>query len=196
MIEQALQSNLVGIIKESGSLGVFVAMFLESSVIPIPSEAIIVGADAIGIPINSIVIFGSLGSTFGGIAGYLLGRYAAIPTILKFGKYILIKPHHIYKAEAIAKKYGVWGVLAGRILPIVPFKIFSIASGITKMPLIPFIICTIVGVVPRIYLLALFGESLIRYTKPTMLILLIFVVIFLAFKITRIAYNGNASKKQ
>lgn len=176
-------------------LGVFVAMFLESSIIPVPSEAIIVGAAAIGIPVKSILIFGSLGSTAGAVVGYALGRYAAMPTILKFGKYILIKPHHIYKAEGFAKKYGAWGVLIGRVLPIIPFKVFSIASGITKVPIIPFIICTAIGVVPRIFVLALFGDSLIKYTKPTVLILLLLIVVFIAFKVTRMVYNGKNGKK-
>ena len=78
-----------------GDAGVFIAMFLESSVVPIPSEAVLLAAGAAGIPLTSIIIFGSLGSTLGAIVGYLLGRYAALPVILRFGKYILIKPHHI-----------------------------------------------------------------------------------------------------
>jgi len=155
-----LQNDLVGLITQMGDWGVFVAMFLESSIIPIPSEVIVAGAGAIGIPLLSIVIFGSLGSTFGAIVGYLLGRYAAMPVILKFGKFVLIKPHHIYKAEAFARKYGAWSVLIGRILPVVPFKVFSIASGITKIPFVPFVVCTMVGVLPRIYILAVFGGLL------------------------------------
>ena len=155
-----LQNDLVGLITQMGDWGVFIAMFLESSIIPIPSEVIVAGAGAIGIPLLSIVIFGSLGSTFGAIVGYLLGRYAAMPVILKFGKFVLIKPHHIYKAEAFARKYGAWSVLIGRILPVVPFKVFSIASGITKIPFVPFVLCTMVGVLPRIYILAVFGGLL------------------------------------
>ncbi|MCX5714579.1 MAG: VTT domain-containing protein [Candidatus Omnitrophica bacterium] len=189
-----MQGQLLGMITGCKDLGVFLAMFLESSIVPVPSEAIIVGAAAIGVPVKSILIFGSLGSTVGAMVGYALGRYAAMPTILKFGKYVLIKPHHIYKAEGFAKKYGVWGVLLGRVLPIIPFKVFSIASGITKVPFVPFVICTAIGVVPRIFLLALFGDSLIKYTKPTVLILLLLVVVFLAFKITRMVYSGKKAR--
>ena len=196
MLDQTLQSGILGIVKEFGNLGVFLAMFLESSIVPVPSEAIIVGAAAIGVSVKAILIFGSLGSTVGGACGYALGRYAAMPTILKFGKYILIKPHHIYKAEQFAKKYGVAGVLIGRILPIVPFKIFSIASGITKVPFVPFLLCTLIGVVPRIYLLTILGSSLVKYTKPTILILLLVLIVFVAFKISQIAYSRNARDKK
>jgi len=195
MSGQILQGNITGLITDLGDLGVFIAMFLESSIIPLPSEVIIIGAGAIGIPLASILIFGSLGSTCGAMLGYLLGRYAAMPVILKFGKMILIKPHHIYKAEAFAKKYGVGSVLIGRILPIVPFKVFSIAAGITKTPFIPFVICTFIGVLPRIYLLAFFGSTIIKFKKPLLLVFAAILVVFLALKITKIFYNGKKSLK-
>src|SRR5512137_2428361 len=127
MNEQILQNQLLGLIQQWGDLGVFAAMFLESSIVPIPSELIIVGAGAIGIPLPSILIFGGMGSALGGLVGYLIGRYAALPVVLKLGKYVFIKPHHLKKAEEFAVKHGAWGVLAGRLMPVVPFKVFSIA---------------------------------------------------------------------
>ena len=195
MVVHALNNNIAAMMTQLGDMGVFIAMFLESSIIPIPSEVIIIGAGALGIPLTSIIIFGALGSTLGAMFGYLLGRYAALPVILKFGKFILIKPHHICKAEAFAKKYGAWGVLLGRMLPIVPFKVFSIASGITNIPWFPFLVCTFIGVVPRIYILAIFGAVVMQYKKPTLLILLFVIFIFLAFKITRMIYNGKMKPK-
>ncbi|PIU40987.1 MAG: hypothetical protein COS99_07940 [Candidatus Omnitrophica bacterium CG07_land_8_20_14_0_80_42_15] len=195
MIEQILQSDLIELIKRFGNLGVFIAMFLESSVVPIPSEAIVIGAGAIGISIYSIVIFGSLGSTLGAMVGYSLGRYLATPVILRFGKYVFIKPHHIYKAEAFAKKYGVPGVIIGRVLPIIPFKVFSIASGITKIPFIPFVLCTLVGVIPRMYVLALFGSAVLKFQKPVVIVVGVAILIFAAFKLTKKMYNGRNGGK-
>ena len=87
-MEHLFSHNIVQWAANLGDVGVFIAMFLESSIIPIPSEVIILGAGAIGIPVMSILIFGALGSTLGAIVGYLLGRYAALPVILKFGKFI------------------------------------------------------------------------------------------------------------
>jgi membrane protein DedA with SNARE-associated domain len=195
MIDIFSQSQMAVMVKDFEELGVFIAMFLESSIVPLPSEVVVAGAGAIGIPIVSIVIFGSLGSTVGGIVGYLLGRYAAMPVILKFGKFILIKPHHIYKAEAFAKKYGTWSVLIGRVIPIVPFKVFSIAAGITKIPFVPFIVCTLVGVIPRMFILALFGANILRYKKPALIAVLFIILIFLAWKFTQMIYNGRKVRK-
>jgi membrane protein DedA with SNARE-associated domain len=194
--EQFLQNNILQIIRDMGDLGVFVGMFLESSIVPIPSEVIIVGAGAIGIPVVSIIIFGTLGATIGSLVGYSLGRYAAMPVILKYGRFILIKPHHIQKAEAFARKYGPMSVLIGRILPIVPFKVFSIAAGITRIPFTPFIIWTMVGLVPRILLLSFFGAAIVKYTKPSLLILAGVIVVIAAVKISHKFYTNSKSAKK
>jgi membrane protein DedA with SNARE-associated domain len=183
MTDPALQNNIMTMINNMGDLGVFLGMFLESSCVPIPSEVIIIGAGAIGIPFLSITIFGSIGATLGGMAGYCIGRYAAKPFLTKFGKFILIKPHHIEKAENFAKKYGVLSVLIGRIVPIVPFKVFSIAAGISKINFPGFILFTLIGVVPRIMLLSIFGETLVKYTKPTVVVLAVAILAFIAYKL-------------
>lgn len=195
MNEHAILEKVLDIIRNFGDLGVFIGMFLESSVVPIPSEAVVIGAGAIGIPIWSIVIFGSLGATCGAAVGYLLGRYGAMPVILKYGKFILIKPHHIEKAENFAKKYGVMSVLIGRVLPVVPFKVFSIAAGLTNLPFVPFMVCTLIGVVPRMILLSYFGAALVQYTKPALLVLAGVILIYAAYKLSRKFYNGKSDKK-
>ena len=195
MVEAALQSHITALMADFGDVGVFLAMFLESSIVPIPSEVIVIGAGALGLPMVSILIFGSLGATCGAMVGYALGRYAAMPVILKFGKFILIKPHHIYKAEAFAKKYGAFGVFIGRLLPIVPFKVFSIAAGITRVPFGQFIAYTMLGVIPRMYALAFFGTVIIKYKKPALLVFLSIVLIFAALKITRAIYDGKKNNK-
>jgi len=185
---QALIASTNTLMSRFGDLGVFAAMFLESSILPIPSEAVVIAAGAIGIPLISIVIFGSIGATFGAAVGYSIGRFAAMPVILKFGKYIFIKPHHIKKAEDFARKYGAPSVLIGRLLPVVPFKVFSIAAGLTGIRFIPFMIFTMIGVVPRMYILALFGAAVVKYTKPMLLILAAALLIYLSLMIWRKIY--------
>ena len=196
MTEHLLQGKMMALVTEFGDLGVFIGMFLESSVVPIPSEVIIVGAGVIGVPILSILIFGSLGATLGSIVGYYLGRYAAMPVILKYGRFILIKPHHIAKAEAFAKRYGGYSVLIGRILPIIPFKVFSIAAGITKIPFPVFITCTLIGVVPRIFLLSVFGMALVKYTKPSLLIAAGIIAIIAAVKLAHKFYEDGLKERK
>lgn len=167
-------------------------MFLESSIVPIPSEVVIAAAGAVGLPLMSIMVFGALGSTVGAMVGYAIGRYAGLPVILKLGKYIFITPQRMAKAEAFACRYGVWGVLLGRLIPIIPFKVFSIASGITRIPFLPFIACTFIGVVPRLYLLAIFGVVLVKFTKICIIVLAAAALVWLAVLFIRRIF----SKKQ
>jgi membrane protein DedA with SNARE-associated domain len=187
-------AQVVDCIQKLGDAGVFIGMFLESSVVPIPSEVVIIGASSVGIPVISIVFFGSLGATLGAMVGYCLGRYAAMPVILKYGRFVLIKPHHIEKAENFARKFGSCSVLIGRVLPVVPFKVFSIAAGIVRIRFLPFVICTLVGVIPRMFLLSMFGASLAKYTKPTLLITGAIILIFLAYKLSRRFYSDALAK--
>jgi membrane protein YqaA with SNARE-associated domain len=169
------------LLSKHGDIGMFVAMFLESSIVPIPSEAVIAAAGAIGLPLKSIMIFGALGSTLGAMVGYAIGRFAGLPVIVRFGKYVFIKPHHIEKAHAFAEEYGVGGVLLGRLLPIIPFKVFSIAAGLTKLSFLPFVICTFIGVVPRLFLLATFGAALVKHFWQTLFIGLAAILIYWLF---------------
>jgi membrane protein DedA with SNARE-associated domain len=180
-MDATLPPQLESLISNYGDLGVFAAMFLESSVVPIPSEVVIVAASAVGIPLVKIVIFGSLGATLGAMVGYAIGRYVGLPAILRFGKYILITPQRLEKADVFAQKYGAWGVLLGRIIPIIPFKVFSIASGITRIPFVPFVACTFIGVVPRMYLLGLFGVLLMKFTKLCVILTAVAGILYLAF---------------
>ena len=191
-----MQPHVTKLVAELGDLGVFIAMFLESSVVPIPSEVVIIGAGALGLSFWSVTIFGSLGATLGAVVGYLLGRYAGAPAIARYGRYVFIKPHHICKAEDFAKRYGVWSVLIGRLLPVIPFKVFSIAAGITKLPFTPFILCTFIGVVPRIIILSLFGTSLVKYTKPTVIVAGLLLLVFISVKITRKIFDANKKKER
>jgi membrane protein DedA with SNARE-associated domain len=169
------------LLSKHGDIGMFAAMFLESSIVPIPSEAVIAAAGAIGLPLKSIMVFGALGSTLGAMVGYAIGRFAGLPVIVRFGKYFFIKPHHIEKAHAFAEEYGVGGVLLGRLLPIIPFKVFSIAAGLTKLSFLPFVICTFVGVVPRLFLLATFGAALVKHFWQTLFIGLAAILIYWLF---------------
>jgi membrane protein DedA with SNARE-associated domain len=190
-MEHTLPPQLAHLISSYGDLGIFAAMFLESSAVPIPSEVVIAGAGAIGLPLMSIMVFGALGSTLGAGVGYAIGRYAGLPLILRLGKYIFITPQRMARAEAFACRYGVWGVLLGRLLPIIPFKVFSIAAGVTRIPFVPFIICTFIGVVPRLYLLAVFGVLLVKFTKACIILIAAGLGAWGAFLLVRRISSGK-----
>lgn len=148
-----------------------VAMFLESSVIPIPSEAVVVAAGYLKIPLWTIVWAGAVGSTLGACVGYWIGHLGFRWLIDRYGSWLGLSKIRMARFDALAKRYGIFSVLVGRLLPIVPFKVFSIGGGITRIWFPGFILMTFVGVIPRLVLLALAGEWLRRVSVPILMIL-------------------------
>ncbi|MFH0961669.1 MAG: DedA family protein [archaeon] len=168
-----------------GPLGIVIVMFLESSILPIPSEFVFIAAGALagqlGLSYWEIALYGSIGSALGGAVGYFLGVHGARPLLHKWGKYILLTPARLDKAENFARKHGLFGVLVGRLTPIVPFKVFSIASGIVKLPFWGFFILTLVGTFPRAYLLSAFGSAVGKYFIETLFAALLLVATYVFF---------------
>lgn len=124
-------------------------MALESMIAPVPSEAVMpfVGfqvADGKWSLIPSIVAT-SIGSITGSLISYLIGYYGGKPFVLKVGKYLLLNKNDLEKTERFfhARK-GTITLFLSRFIPVVRHFI-SIPAGTGKMPLIPFIIATLIG---------------------------------------------------
>lgn len=152
--------SLIEIVKSfilsSGDFGIFFGNFLASSIIPIPSEAVLFAQGAVGLEILKITILGAIGSTLGSLICYYIGRYGR-NFLEKYGKYFFVSSEKLKFGERWFKKWGNYTILVSRIIPVIPFKIFSIASGILKMKFKSYFILTLVGSFPRCFLLAYFG---------------------------------------
>lgn len=105
-------------------------------------------------------------SMIGALVGYALGHYAfewARPLFEYLGLMEGID-HEVGKLREIVAKSpwsAFWFLVLGGLLPI-PLKIFTWASGIVGVPLLPFITSMIVGRGKRVYLLA----GVIRIAGP------------------------------
>ncbi len=86
-------------------------------------------------------------------------------------------------AETWVKKYGNITVFVSRLVPFVPFKVFSISAGILKMDFPPFLLYTFLGMIPRSFILAYLGKTIITYKIPGLIIITITgVIIYLVYK--------------
>ncbi|MDP2717520.1 MAG: DedA family protein, partial [Candidatus Micrarchaeota archaeon] len=147
-IEAFFTTHVLSLIQAWGGWGILVGMFLESSIVPIPSEAILVTAGAIGFDPLTVAIYGTIGSTLGGMVGYWIGRKGGRPIVDKIGPYLLVTPQKVEKAEKAFSKYGGGTILVARLIPFVPFKVFSITSGILRFDFKTFSIFTLIGTFP------------------------------------------------
>ncbi len=117
----------------------------ESCVIPVPADPLLL-ALCTGAPQRSLrfSLVCGLGSVLGGLVGYGIGHYA----FDSFGSLLLqtYDPQRetFHQVEGIYAQWGFWGVLMAAVTPI-PYKIFTLASGVFDFNLGQFILASVIG---------------------------------------------------
>ena len=153
-------TNLIG---DWGLPAVFFLMLLESACIPVPSEAIMPFAGfAVSegtMTLFAITVAGVAGNVVGSWIAYWVGLYGGRPFIDRYGKYVLLRHHHVELAERWFAKYGPVAVFFSRMLPIVRTFI-SLPAGIAKMPFWKFTLYTVLGCIPWVFFLGWLGTRL------------------------------------
>lgn len=192
-----MEHFLVTQISKHGYLAIFLLMTLESACIPIPSEAIMLfgGALASGVAIAGVslhlnvvvvAIAGALGNLLGSWIAYAVGRTGGRAIVEKWGKYALLRPHDLDKAEAYFAHRGQAAVLVGRVVPVVRTFI-SFPAGIAEMPVFKFSVLTLVGSLPWTFALAFAGKALAsnwqavsKYSTPVSAVVALVIIALIA----------------
>jgi len=151
------------LIGDWGLPAVFILMLLESACIPIPSEATMPFAGfAVSqghMSLFGIVVAGVAGNLVGSWISYAVGFYGGKPFVERYGRYVLLRPHHLVVAERFFARYGPITVFVGRLLPIVRTFI-SLPAGFGRMAFWKFTLYTVLGCIPWVLLLGYVGEKL------------------------------------
>ncbi len=147
IIDQTI-NFLVNFIDQIGYLGIFIGMFLESTMFPMPSEAIMIPAGmsaAYGkMNLYLVIFYGVLGNVGGAIFSYYLADHLGRPVLFKIGKYFFVKPKSIVKIEKFFKNHGNVSVFIGRLIPGLRHFI-SLPAGVAKMDMKLFCFYTTIG---------------------------------------------------
>jgi membrane protein DedA with SNARE-associated domain len=131
-----------------GYPGLFLLIVLESTMVPIPSLLVMPFAGFLAsqgefsLPI--ILVINSAGALTGSSLSYWLGAAGGKPLLLRYGKYLFVRPKDIEKTEQYFAKHGGKTIFIGRFLPVVRHLI-SIPAGIARMPLPHFLTLTFLG---------------------------------------------------
>jgi membrane protein DedA with SNARE-associated domain len=137
-----------GLVRDLGYPGIFIAMFIEGVITPIPSEAILPLAGALayeGVFIVWVVILvATVGATLGSTVAYFLGDYFGRGFVHRFGKYFRLTEEHLERAERWFEKWGRASIFIGHSLPGTR-SFISFPAGIAKMDLKNFLISTFFG---------------------------------------------------
>lgn len=124
-------------------------MAAESTVLPIPSEAVIPfaaqDASATGShTVLGVILAGAIGSWVGAAVMYWACRWAGRPLVLRYGRYVHISEDKVHAAERWAAHFGPFGVFVARLLPVIRHLI-GIPMGIVKMDFRFYSLCTLLG---------------------------------------------------
>ena len=169
-----------------GGAGLFVLAFSAASFFPVPPDIILalMCLDVAGSPLCLwYALVCTVGSVLGGIFGYFLGFRGGRPMLEK-----LASGKKIRRAEAYYARYGAWAVaVAGFTL--VPYKIFTITSGMLKMDLKKFVLASCLSRGARFFLEAMlimiWGQEIYDFTNKHFwwVTLAMALVVVLAFRV-------------
>ncbi len=82
------------------------------------------------------------GGLLGGLAAFGLSRALGRPAVAR-----LAGPG-LPRVDRMMVDRGFWALLAGRLLPVVPFVVLSYGAGLTAVRLTPYALSTAIGLVP------------------------------------------------
>jgi membrane protein DedA with SNARE-associated domain len=154
-----------------GYTGIVVLMAMESSIFPVPSEIVIPPAAFLAaqgkLSFTGVVLAGTLGSYLGSAITYWASRLIGRPLIVKYGRFVLLTPKKLERAENWLARYEAGGIFFARLLPVVRHLI-SIPAGIVRMNFGVFSLMTITGSAIWCYILAYLGEKAYR-VEPELL---------------------------
>jgi len=146
----------------------FIAV-IESSVFPIPPDVLLIAIVAAQPQwwLRAAIIC-TVGSLIGAGIGYLIGA-AAMATI---GQPIVdfygAQSHWDRVVELFQGEWGAWVMVAAAFTPI-PFKVATIAAGATTMPVVPFLLASVLGRAGRFFLVAgilrVFGQPVRHFLE-------------------------------
>lgn len=143
-----LYNYVLHITEQLGYFGIIIGMIIESSLIPLPSEIVIIPA---GILVSQgkmnfivVALCGAIGSYIGSALNYIAAYYCGRPMIIKYGKYFFIPQKKLERVESFFSKYGSISIFIARLLPVVRHFI-SIPAGFAKMNFYRFSFYTLLG---------------------------------------------------
>ena len=167
----------------------FVA-FIESSVFPIPPDVLMIPM-ILARPSRAWLIasVALVASVLGGILGYAIGAFfyesLGQPVLEAMGK-----AHAMEEFNTRFNDFGFWAVLAAGVTPF-PYKVITIMSGWTGMPLGTFIATSILARALRFFLVAgllwKFGEPIRDFIEKRLglMFTLFIILLFGGFLVVR-----------
>jgi len=127
---------ILATVHDWGYLGIFILMGLESTVLPVPSEAVLIPAGYLAyegkMSFALIVLASTLGSLAGATLNYVFALWVGRPFLERWGRYFFVRPELLHKTDTFFQKHGAISTFTGRLIPGIRHLI-SLPAGLTRM---------------------------------------------------------------
>ena len=184
--------NLGGYFEQLGVLGLCLNSCIESFFLVPPPDFLLIAMDLKTPKLALYYAFlCTIASAIGGAIGYAIGKWFGRPAFDWLFSGLQKKGNnkakeYFDKVEKLYNQYGAWAVFFAGFTPL-PYKVFTIASGILKMNFISFFIASFIGRGMRFFLvsvvLMLFGEKIkdnlgLVCTLTSIVIVIFFIILY------------------
>src|SRR5215213_106121 len=140
--------RILTLISHYGYLVILFGVMAESTGVPLPGETILLASGVLvqqgHLDLGDAIVFGILGAVIGDQIGYWVGREGGRPFVLRWGRYVLITPERLARAEAFFERHGGKAVFLARFFS--GLRVFgALVAGISRMRWGTFILYNALG---------------------------------------------------
>ncbi len=185
-----------------GTYGLALNSFIESFFLVPPPDFLLIALD-LAKPEKALfyALICTIASALGGVVGYLIGKFGGRPVFIwilqafnrtnKDEKIASLEKRRklkdslqkFYEVEKMYNKWGVHAVFFAAFTPI-PYKVFTIASGILNMNVWAFFLASFIGRGARFFIvstvLMIFGEKIIEHLNLIIILATLVIIVFFA----------------
>lgn len=146
-----------------GAWALFICAFADASFLPLPTPMFFLALVLLNTAkAYKYALFGTIGTLLGAVAGYSIGHFAWLNSSGEFTRLAQFLINHIPGFSEIVynqiqsqfAKWNFWILFIAAFIP-VPYKIFSISSGVFDINVFMFCIATLISQGIRYYLFAM-----------------------------------------
>ncbi|SFE18203.1 membrane protein YqaA, SNARE-associated domain [Sulfitobacter brevis] len=131
-------------------LSLFAAALVAATILPMQSEAVLVGLLATSThPVAALILVATVGNVLGSVINWYLGRYLLN---YKDRRWFPTSERQLARAQGWYHRYGRWSLL-GSWLPLIGDPL-TVVAGIMREPLGPFLILVTIAKASRYLVLA------------------------------------------
>lgn len=143
-VQQTLQSL--------GYFGIALLTLLETVFPPIPSELVLPLSGYLvaqgRLTLVGAIVAGTLGAMAGALLLYWLGLRYGEDRLKEFarrhGRWLTLSPRDVERVTHWFDRHGAWAVFGCRMVPGLR-SLISIPAGVHRMPLVPFVVASLIG---------------------------------------------------